>query len=63
MFVGPDSHILKLPNLFEPFHTLYDGYDLSDQGGRQASSRTGTPEKHGFLPHCWRPERARERAQ
>jgi len=31
MFLGPDFHILKLPNFFKGFHTVYHGCDLSDQ--------------------------------
>ena len=31
MFVGPDLHILKLPNFFEALHTIYYGRDLSDE--------------------------------
>jgi hypothetical protein len=31
MFVGPDFHVLELPNFFEPFNTFYHGRDLSDQ--------------------------------
>jgi hypothetical protein len=31
MFVGPDLHILKLPNFFKALHTVYDRCDLSDQ--------------------------------
>jgi hypothetical protein len=30
MFLGPDLHVLELPNFFEPLNTLYHGYDLSD---------------------------------
>ncbi len=31
MFVGPDLHILKLPNFFKSLHTIYYGCDLSDE--------------------------------
>jgi hypothetical protein len=30
MFLGPDLHILKLPNFFKAFQTVYYGGDLSD---------------------------------
>ncbi len=51
MFLGPDLHILKLPNFLEALHTVYYGRDLSDESRRKASSRTGTSQKkHGFLP-------------
>jgi hypothetical protein len=31
MFLGPDFHILKLPNFFKALHTVDHGSDLSDQ--------------------------------
>jgi hypothetical protein len=31
MFLGPDFHILKLPNFFKALHTVDHGCDLSDQ--------------------------------
>jgi hypothetical protein len=51
VFVGPDLHILKLPNFFKALHIIYYGCDLSDESCRKASSRTAASKKtHGFLP-------------
>ena len=31
MLIGPELHILKLPNFFKSFHIIYDGCNLSDE--------------------------------